>query len=130
VKSDNFDNFDNFDNLNIGTITSQMALRFSVDLTRYKGVCPSCESKLEGQDNNPTNENYEFYINSSKKRFGDNSLPLCYHCWCNNAELCEGCALPFCIAFSNELGGILMRKTTMTSEAKGKDHICVKCVNK
>jgi hypothetical protein len=105
---------------------------FTVNLARYytENLCPRCEERLSRQNQRfPPNSAYKkLYLVNAKKQFGNNSLPLCFHCFADYAEECRCCLLPVKIAFIASLGNLVLSETTLVQEHPDEDHKCVSCV--
>ena len=94
------------------------SVSINININEWKKYCPNCGWTHKKCSKNYSEEDktrHQQYVEKAKKRFGDKSLPLCYGCYCNQCECCEGCNLPHYITGS-AIGNEIMNQTTLVQE--------------
>lgn len=103
-------------------------MEFTVDLTHIKDECASCGNLLIKEEDDA--ERYIFYRKNADSNFEEKSIPLCYGCWIDKADVCNSCALPMGLAFyNNNVGDILLKHTTIV-DSSNQTYLCINCAPK
>jgi len=102
----------------------KLVLQIDLSEWKLKKLCPNCSwaiSKIQDQ----TQKRYQVYVLYANKRFGINSVPLCYKCW-GLSDKCLNCDIPLTDP-ETDFGNIILSQTTVVNRCEDLQELCIAC---